>query len=640
MKTLPKVFDIFPVWVLALALAVGLLYAAPPVLIRRAAEADGRFFTLPNLNHLSDDAMYYFPRAREIYEGNFPIEMHVAEYKNRAWFVFPPLPQVVAAGFIALARGDVSSAVIGLILVFGAVNFLCFYAVAMAFLRSRLWAAATATMALFTHAALRIPAVFYTKGVALDVIANLLPRLRVPVGELPLVRIDDPLLTMPLYLISFLLLFRFCAQPTARRAAALGGTLAILSYVYLYYWVAIFAIAGVLALSDGWRAYRSGSYKALKPWLVFYGVFTLLFFPQIINFFQFRSLPGGMDYIARKGVETGRGLRLSVYPDYIFYALAAAAAFLLLRKTTQDGAALKRCMYGALAGMALLWNIQILVGFNMEPFHWWKTFAPLLFLLSAVLVKAAYERMSPGPRARRAVMMVLVMLILSMYWKKALNAAAFVHPPEETARSYSVPRSIAASWEWINAATPPGSAVISNSLVSGDQISIFTHADPWMPMSLNSIAPTETMERRFAEANKILGASADEMLFRLAGPPFAVPREYLCPAPCAADRDRFRDRYELIFEFYPHDLLYAALFSPAGAFDAITRQSAGPVPPEVLDRVREYYAAYQPRPEDFPRHTYVYVGPWERLLSKKAGDAFAGEPAVFANEDVRIYRIR
>ncbi|MFY9462920.1 MAG: hypothetical protein WAP52_01905 [Candidatus Sungiibacteriota bacterium] len=639
MKTFRRVLDVFPVWVLAMALLAGLLYALPPLLIKRAVEQQGRFFVLPNLNHLSDDALYYLPRAREIYQGHFPSEMHFSEYKDTAWFVYPPLPQIVIAGFMALARGDVSSAVIGLIFIFGIINFLCFYTAGRVLLGSRLWAVAIATAALFTHVALRIPAMFYQRGVAVDIIANILPHLRVPMGELSLVRIDDPLLTMPLYLISFLLLYRFSAQPTTKRATALGITLGALSYVYLYYWVAIFAIAGILFLFEAFRAYRRGSYEGLKPWAIFYSVFMILFIPQIINFFLFRSLPGGMDYIARKGIESGRAIRRSVYPDYFFYALAGAAAFFLSRKKTPKEATPFRFIIAALLGMVLLWNVQILTGFNMEPFHWWKAFAPLLFLLIGIIIKAAYDRISHRPRIRHAAQAALIVLILSMFAKKTLNAAAFLHPPEETVRSYSVPRSIAASWEWINGSVPPDSAIISNSFVSSNQISIFTHADPWMAASLNSLAPTAAMERRFVEAHKIFGASPDEMLTRLAGPPFVVPRD-ICPDPCTRDRDRFRDRFELMFEFYSFGLLYGAMFSPALTFDAITKPADGSIPQEALARLREQYGSYQFRPEQFPVHTYVYVGPWERLLSKKAGDAFAGAAPVFANEDVRIYRIR
>ena len=641
MKKLRSTLHFFPVWVLALALLGGLLYALPPMLLKKATEREGRFFILPNLNHLSDDALYYLPRAREIYQGHFPSEMHFAEYKDKAWFVYPPLPQIVTAGFLALARGDVSSAVIGLIFIFAIINFLCFYTVGKALLGSRLWAAAVATAALFTHAALRMPAMFYQKGVAMDIIANMAPRLRVPMGELSLVRIDDPLLTMPLYLISFLLLYRFSVQPTTKRAAALGAALGMLSYAYLYYWVMIFAIAGILFFSRAWGSYRSGSYEELKPWTIFYGIFIALFIPQIINFLMFHSLPGGMDYIARKGIESGRGLRMSVYPDYIFYALAGAVSFSLFRKRISQGEpALPLSFVAAmLLGMVFLWNVQMITGFNMEPFHWWKAFAPLLFLLTAALAKGAYDLVSVRPRARRAVQIALVVLVLSMYGKKILNAAAFLRPPEETVRSYSVPRTIAASWEWINASVPPGSAVISPSLVSSNQISIFTHADPWMPAPLNSLAPTAATERRFVEAHKILGVSADEMLVRLAGPPFAVPKG-ICPDPCARDRDRFRDRFEFSFEFYSFGLLYGVMFSPALTFDAITKPADGSVPQERLERLREYYAAYRPHPDQFPSHTYVYVGPWERLLSKKAGDAFVNTKPVFENEDVRIYRIR
>lgn len=637
-----SITNFFPAWVLALALAAGLLYAAPPFLLKRSAEQEGRFFVLPNLNHLSDDALYYLPRAREIYDGHFPSEVNFSEYKDVAWFILPPLPQAVTAGFIALTGGDVSAAVIGLIFVFGIANFLCFYAVGRVMLRSRLWAAALAGAALMTHVALRIPTAFYNKGVALDLIANAIPVLRRPVGELSLVRIDDPLLTMPLYLVSFLLLYRFAVRPDTKRALALGAALGLLTYVYFYYWVTILAIAGMLFVYEFWRAYRRGSYGSLKPWGVFAAAFGLLFIPQIVNFFLFRSLPGAADYVIRKGLEVGRGLRLSVYPDYVFYAVLGIVSFFLLRRErpgAPESAVPFKFVAASLAAMFFLWNAQIIAGFNMEPFHWWKTFAPLLFILSAVAVKEACERFIRGGWKLYLLQTALILLLVSMGAKKIRNAAAFLHPAPDVTRSYSVPRSIAESWEWINASLPPDATIISHSLVSSGQLATLTHANPYMAHPVNSLAPTAILEQRFAEAHKIMGASSDELLGRLSGPPFAAP-DNVCPEPCAHDRDRFRDRFEFTFEYRPHELLYAALFSPRLTFDAIPKVSARKLPPEALERLQDRYERYEPRWDRFPEHTYIYIGPWERLLSRGGFRESKGITPVFANQDVRIYRVR
>ena len=641
MRGVRTFFDFFGPWILALSLVAGLLYALPPLFIKRAAEAEGRFFVLPNLNHLSDDTLYYLPRAREIYDGHFPSETAFTEYKDVAWFILPPLPQVVTAGFLWLNAGDVGAAVIGLIFVFGVINFLCFYGVGLALLRSRLWAVFLATVSTLTHTALRIPEAFYDKGVALDIVANMIPVLRRPVGELSLVRIDDPLLTMPLYLISFLLLHRFIDRPDTRRALAFGAALGTLTYVYFYYWTTILTIAGIAFLYAWYTSWRAESYASLKPWGVSAGVFCAFFAPHGINFLLFRSLPGAADFIARKGVESGWGLRLSVYPDYLYYAALGAAGFMLLRRRSDAPQPVVSCAFVAisLTAMFLLWNTQLIVGFNMEPFHWWKTFAPLLLVLTAIVVKAIHDRSIRTPWRARMVQVALIVLLIGMGAKKARNVMAFMNPAPEVVRSYSIPASLSGSWKWINDTLPPDALVISHSLISSSQLAVYTHTNPYMAHPVNSLAPTEMLERRFAAAHKIMGASADEMLERVSGPPFVVP-DAICPEPCAYDRDRLRDRFEFIYEFYSHELLYAAFHSPRLIFDSITKVSSQKLPSEKMALLKEYYERYEPDWRNFPEHTYLYIGPWEMLLSRGRVPAYSDLQEVFANEDVRIVRVR
>lgn len=642
MRIIKSVFAVFPIWVLAMALAAGLLYALPQVLLKKAAEREGRFFVLPNLNHLSDDALYYLPRAHEIYEGHFPSEINYPEYKDKAWFVFPPLPQMVTAGFLWLARGNVARAVIGLIFVFAVINFLCFYAVGVVLLRSRLGAAFLATLALLTHAALRMPAVFYKKGVAMDLIANLVPRLHSPTGELALVRIDDPLLTMPLFLIAFLLLYRFMERQDTKRALALGAAVGTLTYVYLYYWVAIGAVAGIFFLYQCSAACRIKSYAHLKPWGICAAVFGILFVPQIINFFMFRALPGAADYVMRKGIESGRGFRFSVAEDYLYYAILGIVAFFLLRAKTEGKKTAPTPLLFiicSISAMFLLWNMQIITGFNIDADHWWKTSSPLLFILTALVGKAAYDRFVRDSRFHRIVPLVLVMLMILIMGKKALNAAAFLHPDAAVVESYSVPQTIAGSWQWMDTHLPPDATVVTNSMVSATYLTMFTSANPYLAQPINTLAPTAVLERRFASANKLLGATEEEMLARLADVSFASPADF-CPEPCARDSDHLRDRSEFSYEFRPHAFLYGTTFSPRLSFDALTKSAAGTIPDDARARLRQYYRAYRPKPADFPLHTYVYIGPWERLLSSQAGDVFVKSAPVFANEDVRIYRLR
>ena len=259
--------------------------------------------------------------------------------------------------------------------------------------------------------------------------------------------------------------------------------------------------------------------------------------------------------------------------------------------------------------------------------------------MSVTVAKAASERFIFDARGLKIVSAMLIILVVSMSAKKALNAAAFVRPAPALVRSYSVPQSIADSWEWMRVYTPPDATVITDSFVSSTYLTIFTSANPFIAQPINTLAPTASLEERFARAHKIFGVSQENMQAHLADPPWALPQG-ACLEPCAADADRFREREEMRAEFGIHGLLYGNAYSPGSTFDQILKGTTSVTPPEARKRLREYYEEYQPRQDEFSEHTYLYVGPWERILWGGHLRILPESKPVFANEEVQIYRIQ
>src|SRR3989339_277646 len=100
------------IWLIVtvLAVLVGLLYVLPQALVWRYLEDRGETFVLAQITRRGDITQTYLPRAREVYDGRFPpSDLHLSSTKNLNT-VLPPLPPLIFASILYLARGDVNIA--------------------------------------------------------------------------------------------------------------------------------------------------------------------------------------------------------------------------------------------------------------------------------------------------------------------------------------------------------------------------------------------------------------------------------------------------------------------------------------------------------------------------------------------------
>lgn len=136
----------------ASALLVGLLYIAPPLIITQHLRLAGQPLVL-NYN-IHRDELFYMSRAREIYDGRWPpSDPH---FNEQTPTVLNPLPSLIMASFLAVFRGNATSAYLAAVFVFSAILFLLFYWLGKIIFKSFSWAILFAYVGILTPIALRI----------------------------------------------------------------------------------------------------------------------------------------------------------------------------------------------------------------------------------------------------------------------------------------------------------------------------------------------------------------------------------------------------------------------------------------------------------------------------------------------------
>lgn len=611
--------------VAVVTLVCGLLQLLPSVFLERAVKKSGNEFLLTQVTHHGDAAIFYLPSTREVLDGHFPpIDLHIPE--NRKFlFLRPPLPQLLFAPILFIADNP-SHAYMAAGFLFTILMFGLFYWTGVTFFRSRLGALLFAAVGVLTPAAVELPQAFFSPQLFMDIIGkNFLPVVRTPIHQLFLARIEDPLLTLWLYILVFMLLYRFYRMPSKARGVALGVAAGLLLYVYLYYWLFSVTLLGLLFFY-GPLAKKD---QPIRPWLYPIALIGLLAIPYILNFLVFRQLPQASELIARVGFESGFGFRLSVWPDYLAYIFFGACAVLVFQKRNPMLAVF---FIASLIAMVLMWNLQLFVGWNIQPDHWPKAFGLPLFILIATLIAEVVrvsKDMFPDKRVALLFLCVWVLLAAGLIGKKVLNAAVFIHPGNDWISDYSFPRPIIESWDWLNKNVPKESVVVTPSYITGSYLTGNTSLNPYLP-GYNSIAPTRVYEDRFLAMHKLFGTSPERLRQLLV---YHTEPQAACPGPCNV--------HTALNIAKAPSFLYAQIYNTAmSKFDALTVEKVSyAIPQEKIDDLLTRYAKLKLSWADFSGD-YVYVGPWERELSPAEFSGNSNLEEVYKKDGIEIYRVR
>lgn len=611
---------------------MGFLYIGPPLMISQNFKDSGNEFVLAQYKTYRDSLTAYLPRAREIYDGHFPPAELYGDDPS-APTVQNSLPSFFFASFLYLFKGNLNLAYLGAQFFFPAVIFSLFAFLGWFLWRSKLWAMFFGLVGTLTPIPLKLP--FYKwQGFAefqAFFINNFIPFVKTQFDQLYLARIDEPLLTYPIYLWAIAAFIIFWQKPSLRLGVFAAIPAGLLFYTYFHhwvYWVSVIGIVFILAL-----IFNRNNKVLIKNFLIFWGCLAVVAAPYFITYFLFNSLATAQDFILRAGVTFGRSLGVGRenVADLIVYLALLLLTYLFYWKRNREKAIL---FFGLILAMFAVWNIQLIIGYVPVPHFFRRSIAPIIFIILFNFLYDLFGRLRAGdyPLLKRLGIAALVVLSFFVVAKKTVNILAIergIQP--HLVDYYTFPGGVAQSWRWINDNLGGEPRIISPSTFTSFYLASYTGARPFLPTAFTTLLANADIEDRYLVSHKLFGVPEITLDRRLKGD---------IPIDCSG-YECFPDKGSNLNDSFWN--LYGNYFaSRYGSFkNFIARVPQEAVKEKRLEKVAELTDRYRKLDADFSavEADYIYYGPLERQIVAADFSKNKNLTLIYNNSSVAIYKI-
>lgn len=649
-----------PHWGLAvLMLFVVLIHGGPHFIFQKRLAAQGLPY-YPMLVNL-DERTFTGAKVNAVFRDG-AVSGDINLFENRgAPYIMPPLPHLIM-GYLSRALGSIKAGFIAGDIIFPAISFFLLYLLGLELARKKTFALLFASAAFFiTRAFLFFP--LLTRYYQAYILTSTF-RLQ---GRLYFDRFEDPLLTTPFFFLALYLLLRTLTREERWTPWLAGIAAGLLFYAYFYYAVYFFSALGILAPLFLLQKNKTGFKKVMTAGAIGLAVSSFYW----INFLALTRLPTYADIVSRIGPEHGYAPFFYLVPSfaYIQHAILAVLLYFLLRRESPTRAVY---MAGLLLPVLIVYNFQIVTGFNPQPDHWIKprqfiltlsflylgflllknhprlfsakyllpaALFPTIFLLwkgiatengfvkiasfggiaGMALLAGAYSflkrKQSVTPLRFAGMLSFIIVAILCV--KGFFTAKAFT---EKNLAEATIPPAEDASYRWLNTDTAPASVVGSISAVTNSRLQLFTANKLFVSGANNTIASNQELLIRFMILNRLWGVDPDSF-----GSYFPTEETY---PPKDGDHSAvgylFGDKYRAQI--------------PGSIF---TNKGYGPPqwPKNKQQKAKEEYSRIiQEKPAALPyKLDYLYYGPRERQLAPDAS-ALASFEKIYDQDGIMIYR--
>ncbi len=620
------------VWLLAgLAVLVGVLYVTPELLIWRKLASEGKPFVLIQATHHGDESQGTVSRFREIYDGHFPPgDLYLDSNAPSLFGPIQVMPFLMAV-FLFICGGNTNVSYLLATFVLSPIVFLLFYWLGKVITGNRTYSVFFAMLGVMTPMFRALPDAFTGAGLFVNNVAKyFIPVVTTPLAKLPLGRTEDPLLTYLAFLPTIAALLLFWKKPNWKTGALAGGLIGFMFYIYFHYWVFLVIVAGLIGLFALARIKKDPGF--FRSTCALWGVLLFVSIPYWINLVLLKSLPAADDVTRRIGLVYGRTFGFAEgnppvlhYVMYLF--LAALVYFVFFRRGQKHIAAL---YWLCIAAMAIIWNIQLVIGYVPSPDHWYRPIGAFYFV---ILMHALYELLKKvNYRTLALVLMTGSALLVA---KKIVNAYVFIDPPKEfiadhTFESRTFDPGIVESWDWINKNLPHEPHIISPSFLTTMYLGNETSARPYLVLGLNTGASNALIEQRFLQTYKLFHVSPEFLKNTLE----VDYRDMVCNDECvnARDNQEYQNTKEnvvyLYFGYYSH---YPGRDESTGKYRFISKEKAD----ELIAAYPKVSVSWKDIAAD-----YVYYGPFEKQIVRTDLSKEKNLELVYKNSDTEIYKIR
>lgn len=624
---------------------------------------------------LADQGLPYYPMLINLDERNYTAAKVNAVFRDgvisgdiNLWehrgapFMMPPLPHLIM-GYLSRALGSLKAGFIAGDIIFPALSFFLLYLLGFELSRKKTFAALFASVVFFATRALLFFPLLTRYYQAYIITAAFRPQ-----GRLYFDRFEDPLLTTPFFFLSLYLLLRTLIRGERWTPMLAGISAGLLFYAYFYYAVYFFVALGAIAVIFLLQKNYAGIKKIIMTGTIGLATSSLYW----INFLALTRLPTYADIISRIGPEHGHAPFFYLVPSfaYIQHAVLAVLLYLLLRRESPVRAAY---MTALLLPVFVVYNFQIVTGFNPQPDHWIK---PRQFILTLSFLYLAFLLLKNHPRlfSIKYILPIALPVVLFLFWKGTATENASVQMASWgiavgiigiggayailkrrlsltpfryagalsliaiaalcakgffTARAFTdnkenlsaatISSSEAASYRWLNTHTPPQSVIGSISATTNNHLQIFTANKLFVSGANNTIASNQELLDRFMVMNRLWGVDPDTF-----GAYFPTDETY---PPKDEDHSAvgylFGDRYRAQ--------------SPGSIFTNKGFGAPRLTEDQQQQAIMQYRGILKEKQGSLPyRLNYLYAGPRERALTPDA-PALAPFEKIYDQDGIMIY---
>lgn len=567
-----------------------------------------------------DDTYVLGPRIREVLDGHLIVrDINTYEYKNYP-SVWLPLPPLLYYPILKLTNNIVNTIIISNFL-FPALIFLLLYCLAYIITKKKFLSLFFACFfALHHEASIHFPpfVLWHLKNFIkilfpFDIGSN-------PVASFLTAR-ESLIPCFPIFLAGIIFTYLNYKHDKKIYIVLMGVFYALNAYSYpfhfIYLSVAIFVLLIILCFQKQWHI--------IKRFILSFLVSLIVLIPFFIIQIQLRMLPQYYDIIGRQGLEKSHLFRASYWKEYVWYLLFSFSVFLWGLKTGRQKIAYFIISF-ILAGILVL-NMQVVLGFNMQPSHW-ETRTIFLGLSLGWLI--AFWWLSEYFKKNNLTKNICIFLGGIIIISLITHSIHFqLNNNKESYSTYTIPEYMQESFDWLNNNTEIDSVVASPAFSTTTLIPMYTHNNLFVPFGINTIASEDEIIERLIITYKLFGVKR-EQLTKFLKP--NLNKEYKEVDNMDRRMNQIEDSgmnylfcYKYIGDDFDIDTRYAKI-----------ENNLGKIPQELYEKIMDKYDSFDlEKTLNQYRVDYLYLGPREKKISFAD---FINFEKVYSSKGVEIYK--
>lgn len=408
-----------------------------------------------------------------------------------------------------------------------------------------------------------------------------------------------------------------------------------LVYSYIFYsstfWLAFLILFAYKILYE-----KEDQKNNIKKFILISVPSFLLSIPYIINLLALKNLPSYNDILLRTGAEFGRFIHIP-----LIYALTSGIFLIILYISVHNKNRFNFIFITSfVASATILSNIQIITGFNIQPFHWTLRVIELFYFIGAAYLLNCFDFTSTNKIlnsiGKNAISFFNIIKKISAILIIIFILYGFGYSSTATYRNidlYNFSESELQLYGWLNNNTQKSSVVMTDSIDQSMKISSYTHNNIYLPNGFITDITTEEITDRLVFTGIVYNISENSFYDRINHTNDALRLEYIDNLYKGKKSDLMSfEKYMLI-----HYLFHLQFFYGHWYYQQQNPDNPGSMgyyfPEEFRNSVMTKF-----RNHDFTIYQYDYVllGPYEKSI----GISKLDYKEAYINKDFILYKVK